>query len=161
MAALTTALVLGLACLSVAAANYPNPIVDTELESVITSSIDPLFYKLASEVGTDKVWDHRYDFVYRYQAALHHRQRCCQAQVPGLHRSVLSSSFRCVQSVAGACSERASQAARDRAGWVLTLSYLLGPLARSHLLVLPHLLYELPSQRLDVVSRRSWTEERQ
>lgn len=49
--------VLGL-CLLVAvvnAASYPNPITDDELVSVVTSSIDPFFYKVGSEVGTDKV----------------------------------------------------------------------------------------------------------
>ena len=39
----------------VSAANYPNPITDDEMVSVVTSSIDPFFYKVGSEVGTDKV----------------------------------------------------------------------------------------------------------
>lgn len=44
-----------LAVVAVSAANYPNPITDDELVSVVTSSIDPFFYKVGSEVGTDKV----------------------------------------------------------------------------------------------------------
>ena len=44
-----------LVCLAVVSASYPNPITDDELESVVTSSIDPFFYKVGSEVGTDKV----------------------------------------------------------------------------------------------------------
>ncbi len=41
--------------IAVVSANYPLPITDDELESVVTSSIDPFFYKVGSEVGTDKV----------------------------------------------------------------------------------------------------------
>ena len=48
---------LAVVALSVAvvSANYPLPITEDELESVVTSSIDPFFYKVGSEVGTDKV----------------------------------------------------------------------------------------------------------
>lgn len=49
------ALVVALACVAAASANFPNPITDDEFVSVVTSSIDPVFYKIASEVGTDKV----------------------------------------------------------------------------------------------------------
>ena len=48
-------LCLLLAAVAVSAASYPNPITDDELVSVVTSSIDPFFYKVGSEVGTDKV----------------------------------------------------------------------------------------------------------
>ena len=41
--------------IAVVSANYPLPITDDEMESVVTSSIDPFFYKVGSEVGTDKV----------------------------------------------------------------------------------------------------------
>jgi cephalosporin hydroxylase len=58
------AFAFGALCLATASASYPNPITDDELVSVITKSIDPFFYQVASEVGTDKVWDHRYDFIY-------------------------------------------------------------------------------------------------
>ena len=47
--------IFALACISLANAGYPNPITDDEYVSVVTSSIDPVFYKIASEVGTDKV----------------------------------------------------------------------------------------------------------
>ena len=53
---LQVALSLGLLGCVLVSANYPNPITDDELVSVVTSSIDPFFYKAGSEVGTDKVW---------------------------------------------------------------------------------------------------------
>ena len=49
------ALAIGVVCLATASAAYPNPITDDEMVSVITKSIDPFFYQVASEVGTDKV----------------------------------------------------------------------------------------------------------
>jgi hypothetical protein len=51
------AFAIGAFCLATASASYPNPITDDEMVSVITSSIDPYFYQVASEVGTDKVRD--------------------------------------------------------------------------------------------------------
>lgn len=47
-----TVCILGIATVSAA---YPNPITDDELVSVVTSSIDGYFYKVGSDVGTDKV----------------------------------------------------------------------------------------------------------
>lgn len=56
MAGFKLGLVLcALAFSAAALAGYPNPITDDEFVSVVTSSIDPVFYKIASEVGTDKV----------------------------------------------------------------------------------------------------------
>ena len=49
------ALAVGVVCLATASAAWPNPITDDEMVSVITKSIDPFFYQVASEVGTDKV----------------------------------------------------------------------------------------------------------
>jgi len=49
------AIAIGAVYLATASASYPNPITDDEMVSVITKSIDPFFYQVASEVGTDKV----------------------------------------------------------------------------------------------------------
>lgn len=48
-------LTLNLLGFAVVLAAYPNPITDDELVSVVTSSIDGYFYKVGSDVGTDKV----------------------------------------------------------------------------------------------------------
>lgn len=62
---LSRALLLSALCsCCLAAASWPLPVTDDEFESAITKSIDPAFYQYAQNEGTDKTWDHRYDYLY-------------------------------------------------------------------------------------------------
>ena len=107
LGAALVALVLVQAC-----AAYPNPITDDEYVSVVTSSMDPAFYKYATEVNTDKTWDHSYQYIYSKYLANVRREPmrlleiglgCNMGYGAGHSLAVRSTTWILLYSVSGAC----------------------------------------------------------
>ena len=74
---------LGLICLAVglASASSANPISEPDdFTSAVSTSIDPAFFKYATEVNTDKTWDHSYQYIYSRRGSA--AQSCCARAIP-------------------------------------------------------------------------------